>query len=125
MIRFSANLSMLFCEVDFLDRFELASCAGFKAVECTFPYAWDKGRLAEVLDAHGLEQVLHNMPPGNWKSGDRGIACMPGREGEFQDSVGLAIEYAKALNCPRLNCLAGRRPQDVSRDKVFFCWSRH
>jgi len=118
MIRFSANLSMLFCEVDFLDRFELASGAGFKAVECTFPYAWDKGRLAEALEAHGLDQVLHNMPPGDWKSGDRGIACVPGREGEFQDSVGLAIEYAKALNCPRLNCLAGRHPQDVSRDKV-------
>jgi hydroxypyruvate isomerase len=118
MIRFSANLSMLFCEVDFLDRFELACKAGFEAVECTFPYAWDKERIAEILGAHGLHQVLHNMPPGDWKSGDRGIACVPGREGEFQDSVGLAMEYAKALDCPRLNCLAGRRPPDSSLENV-------
>jgi hydroxypyruvate isomerase len=118
MIRFSANLSTLFCEVDFLDRFGLAARAGFKAVECTFPYGWDKGRLVEELEAHGLKQVLHNLPPGDWKSGDRGIACVPGREGEFQESVGVALDYAKALNCPRLNCLAGMRPPDVAPDKA-------
>ena len=118
MIRFSANLSTLFGEVDFLDRFGLAARAGFKAVECTFPYGWDKGRLAEQLASHGLKQVLHNLPPGDWKSGDRGMACVPGREGEFQESVGVALEYAKALNCPRLNCLAGMRPPDVAPDKA-------
>ena len=118
MPRLSANLSMLFTEVDFLDRFERAAEAGFKGVEYLFPYQWDKEQLAEQLQKYGFEQVLHNLPPGNWAGGDRGIACLPGREGEFQEGVGLAIEYAKALNCPRLNCLAGLTPEGVPADKV-------
>jgi hydroxypyruvate isomerase len=118
MPKLNANLSMLFNEVDFLDRFERAAKAGFKGVEFLFPYEWDKEQLAELLQKHGLEQVLHNLPPGNWTAGERGIACLPGREGEFQEGVGLAIEYAKALNCPRLNCLMGIPPQDVPADKA-------
>ena len=118
MPKFSANLAMLFGEVDFLARFERASRVGFKAVEYMFPYEWRKEQLAEQLDKYGLEQVLHNLPPGNWSGGERGIACLPGREGEFQESVGLAVEYAKAFKCPRLNCLVGIAPKGVSAEKI-------
>jgi hydroxypyruvate isomerase len=109
---------MLFSEVDFPDRFERAARAGFRGVECQFPYQWDKEALAEKLDKHGLEMVLHNLPAGDWNAGDRGIACLPERVGEFQEGVGLAIGYAKALRCPRLNCLAGLTPKDVPTEKV-------
>jgi len=118
MLKFSANLTMLFSEVDFLDRFECASRAGFKGVECQFPYPWEKEKVAEKLDKHGLELVLHNLLAGDWSAGERGIACLPGREGEFQESVGLAIEYAKVLRCPRLNCLVGLTPKEVPAEKV-------
>ena len=118
MLRFSANLTMMFNEVDFLERFERASKAGFKGVEYLFPYEWDKEQLAESLDKHGLEQVLHNLPAGDWAAGERGIACLPERVGEFQEGVGLAIEYAKALRCSRLNCLVGVTPEEVPAEKV-------
>ncbi|MFQ6121489.1 MAG: hydroxypyruvate isomerase [Dehalococcoidales bacterium] len=118
MLRFSANLTWMFNEVDFLERFERASRAGFKGVECLFPYQWDKNDLAEKLDRHGLEMVLHNLPAGNWAAGDRGIACLPERVGEFQEGVRLAIEYARALRCPRLNCIAGLTPKEVPAEKV-------
>ncbi|HEY82247.1 MAG TPA: hydroxypyruvate isomerase [Dehalococcoidia bacterium] len=118
MLRFSANLTMLFGEVDFLDRFERAARAGFKAVECQFPYQWPKEEVAERLDKYGLEMVLHNLPAGDWGAGERGIACLPGREGEFQEGVGRAIEYAKALRCPRLNCLVGLTPKEAAPEKV-------
>ena len=118
MPKFSANLSMLFNEVDFLSRFERASRAGFKGVEFLFPYEWEKQELVEELNKHGLEQVLHNLPAGNWVAGERGIACLPERVGEFQEGVGLAIEYAKALRCPRLNCLVGLTPSEVPVEKV-------
>ncbi|MCX8118823.1 MAG: hydroxypyruvate isomerase [Desulfobacterota bacterium] len=118
MPKFSANLTMLFNEVDFLDRFEKAAKVGFKGVEYLFPYAWKKEELRERLDRYGLVQVLHNLPPGDWQAGERGIACLPGREGEFQDGVGKAIEYAKTLGCPRLNCLVGKRPSGMAPDKV-------
>ena len=118
MLKFSANLTMMFNEVDFLGRFERASRAGFKGVEYLFPYEWSKEQLAEELDKHGLEQVLHNLPAGDWPAGERGIACLPERVGEFQEGVGLAIEYAKALRCPRLNCLAGITPKEVPTEKV-------
>ena len=94
MLKFSANLTMLFNEVEFLSRFERAAKAGFKGVEYMFPYEWKKEELAEKLDKYGLEQVLYNLPAGNWSTGERGIACLPQRVGEFQESVGLAIEYA-------------------------------
>ncbi len=118
MLKFSANLTMMFNEVDFLGRFERASKAGFKGVEFLFPYEWERQELAEKLDKHGLEQVLYNLPAGNWSAGERGIACLPRRVGEFQEGVGLAIEYAKALRCPRLNCIAGITPKDVPAEKV-------
>ncbi|MFN3988102.1 MAG: hydroxypyruvate isomerase [Rhodocyclaceae bacterium] len=118
MPRFNANLTMLFNEVDFLDRFEAAAQAGFEGVECLFPYAWDKQQIAERLDRFGLKQVLHNLPAGDWNAGERGIACHPGRVGEFQDGVGRAIEYATALGCTQLNCLAGIAPPGVAPERL-------
>jgi hydroxypyruvate isomerase len=118
MPKFSANLTMLFNEVDFLNRFERAAKAGFKGVEYLFPYGWSKEQLVNELGRHGLQQVLHNLPAGDWQAGDRGIACLPGRAGEFQDGVGKAIEYAKALKCPRLNCLVGKTPLGIPAEKI-------
>ena len=118
MLKFSANLTMLFNDVDFLSRFERAARAGFKGVEYMLPYEWKKEELAEKLDKYGLEQVLHNLPAGNWSVGERGIAGLPQRVGEFQEGVGLAIEYAKVLRCPRLNCLVGITPKEVPAEKI-------
>jgi hydroxypyruvate isomerase len=113
MPKFNANLTMLFNEVEFLDRFRAAKEAGFQGVEYLFPYAYPKEALTELLQAHGLTQVLHNLPAGNWAGGERGIACLPDRVGEFQDGVGLGIEYAHALGCTQLNCLVGITPVGV------------
>ena len=118
MPKLAANLTMLFNEVDFLDRFEAAAKAGFKGVEYLFPYPYPKEQLAEKLAQHGLIQVLHNLPAGDWAKGERGIACLPQRVGEFQDGVGKAIEYAYALGCKQVNCLAGIAPRDVAAEKV-------
>lgn len=118
MPNFAANLTMMFNEVEFLERFQAAARAGFKGVEYLFPYAYDKSVLAERLRAHDLKQVLHNLPPGDWQSGERGIACHPDRVGEFQQSVATAIEYATALGCEQVNCLAGIRPATVPPDKL-------
>jgi len=118
MPKFNANLTMLFNEVPFLDRFRAAAEAGFKGVEFLFPYAFDKDAIVERLDKHGLVQVLHNLPAGDWDAGERGIACHPDRVGEFQDGVGRAIEYATALGCRQLNCLAGIAPAGVDAEKV-------
>jgi hydroxypyruvate isomerase len=118
MPNFAANLTMMFNEVDFLERFQAAADAGFKAVEYLFPYAYDKSVLAELLQTHGLKQVLHNLPPGNWQGGERGIACHSDRVGEFQESVATAIEYATTLGCKQLNCLAGIRPATASAEKL-------
>jgi hydroxypyruvate isomerase len=101
---------MMFNEVDFLDRFQAAAGAGFKGVEYLFPYDFDKDELAGRLSDNGLVQVLHNLPAGDWGAGERGIGCLPDRVGEFQDGVGQAIDYASALSCPRVNCLAGIAP---------------
>ena len=113
MSKFCANLTMLWNELDFTDRFAAAARAGFKGVEYLFPYDHDKNRLAEQLRQHRLTQVLHNLPAGNWAQGERGIACHPRRVAEFQDGVGKAIEYAQALGCKQVNCLAGIRPSQV------------
>jgi hydroxypyruvate isomerase len=113
MPRFAANLTMLFTELPFMQRFEAAAKADFKAVEYLFPYAFDKKDLASALRANGLTQVLHNLPAGNWDSGERGIACHPDRVSEFREGVGMAIDYATALGCPQVNCLLGKLPQDV------------
>ena len=118
MPKFNANLTLLFNEVPFLDRFQAAAAAGFKGVEFLFPYAFDKNEIAERLHRHGLIQVLHNLPAGNWDGGERGIACHPDRIGEFQDSVGRGIEYATALGCKQLNCLAGVAPAGFDADTV-------
>jgi hydroxypyruvate isomerase len=109
---------MLFQDVDFLDRFEAASKAGFKGVEYLFPYAYPKEQLAERLKKYKLTQALHNLPAGNWAAGERGIACHPDRIGEFQDGVGKAIEYANALGCKQVNCLAGLAPKGVPIEKA-------
>ena len=118
MLRFSANLTMLFAEVDFPDRFEKAAKAGFKGVEFTFPYAWPPEQLADQLSRHGLKQVLHNLPAGDWDGGERGIAVLPDRTTEFRNGVKLAIRYAKTLQCHRLNCLAGIAPQSISEETL-------
>jgi hydroxypyruvate isomerase len=118
MPKFAANLTMLFNELEFTERFEAAAKAGFHGVEYLFPYAYPKEQLAEELDRHGLVQVLHNLPAGDWAQGERGIAVLPDRVGEFQDGVGTAIDYAKALGCTQLNCLAGIRPDGMPDEKV-------
>ncbi len=107
MPRFAANLTMLFTDLPFLDRFAAAHAAGFDAVEFLFPYAFPKAAVQAALTEHNLRLVLHNLPAGNWEAGERGIACDPARTGEFRDGVGRAIDYATALGCPALNCLAG------------------
>jgi hydroxypyruvate isomerase len=118
MPKFAANLTMLFNETGFIERFAAARAAGFDAVEYLFPYDFPKDQLAEQLQKHGLKQVLHNLPAGNWGGGERGIACHPDRVGEFQEGVGRAIEYARALGCPQLNCLAGIAPKNTGRDQA-------
>lgn len=118
MAKFDANLTMLFTEVDFLDRFEKAANHGFTAVEYLFPYAWQAEKLQELLRKNNLQQVLFNLPVDEWADGSRGIACIPGREQEFQENVGRAISYAKALQCPRLNVLVGLTPEGVDAGKV-------
>jgi hydroxypyruvate isomerase len=116
MPKFAANLTMLFNEVDFLDRFGAAATAGFRGVEYLFPYPYPPDALVEALRKHRLVQVLHNLPAGDWAKGERGIACLPGREGEFQEGVGKAIAYAKALQCRQLNCLVGVAPAGADGD---------
>lgn len=118
MPKFAANLTMLFNEVDFLARFEAAAKAGFRGVEYLFPYPFPKEALAEQLAKNALVQALHNLPAGDWAKGERGVACLPGRESEFRDGVGLAISYAKALGCRQLNCLVGIPPKDAERGTV-------
>lgn len=118
MPRFAANLTLLFNEVPFLDRFERAAQAGFDAVEFLFPYAWPVAEIKARLDAHGLQLVLMNLPPGDWDAGERGLACLPERVGEFREGVARGIEVAKALGAPQLNCLSGITPRGVSADLI-------
>ena len=114
MPKFSANLSMLFTEHAFLDRFEPAAKAGFKAVEFLFPYAFSAADIKARLDSHGLQLVLHNLPAGDWEAGERGIACHPDRVEEFRAGVAQAVTYAQALGVGQLNCLAGKTPAGTS-----------
>lgn len=114
MPKLAANLTMLFTEHPFLDRFEHAARAGFAGVEFLFPYAWSAHDIKQRLDAHGLTLVLHNLPAGNWDAGERGIACHPDRVAEFRDGVATAIGYAKTLGVGQLNCLAGKAPEGVA-----------
>lgn len=107
MPRFAANLSMMFNEYDFLDRFQAAADAGFKAVEYLFPYDYPPETIAGRLHNAGLEQALFNMPPGNWAAGDRGLAALPERRAEFEAAVDLAIRYAGIIGTPFLHMMAG------------------
>ncbi|MHA7926928.1 MAG: hydroxypyruvate isomerase [Marinobacter sp.] len=116
MPRFAANLSMLFTEVDFPERFAMARAAGFEGVEYLFPYAYPKELLSQMLSDNQLTQVLFNLPPGDWEAGERGIACLPDRVEEFRAGVDRAIEYARALGCRQLNCLAGPKPASIADD---------
>jgi hydroxypyruvate isomerase len=115
MPRFSANLSMLFGEHDFLDRFDAAARAGFKGVEYVGPYDHEPDAVAARLAKNGLAQVLFNLPPGDWGKGERGIAVLPDRIDEFRRGVDTAITYAKALGCGQVNCLAGIAPEGADR----------
>ena len=118
MPRFAANLSMLYNEFAFIDRFAAAAADGFKSVEFLFPYAYTPSELARRLADHGLQQVLFNAPPGDWDAGERGVACLPGREAEFRAGVARALEYAEALNCPRVHLMAGLAPADADRAQL-------
>ena len=118
MPRFAANLTMLFNEVPFLDRFERAARAGFETVEFLFPYAFPKEEVAARLKGNRLKLVLHNLPAGDWDAGERGIACLPDRVDEFREGVGRAIEYGSALGAPQLNCLAGKAPLGATDDML-------
>jgi len=118
MPRLAANLSLLFNEVPFLDRFEAAANAGFTAVEFLFPYEYGAAELRARLDGNGLKLALHNLPPGEWGKGERGIGCHPDRVAEFRTGVDRAIEFATALGAPRLNCLAGIAPIGVPAERL-------
>jgi len=118
MPRFAANLSMLYNEVDFLDRFAAAARDGFTAVEYLFPYAYPAAELAARLQGSGLQQVLFNAPPGDWDAGERGIACIPGREAEFREGIAQAIAYAQTLKCPRIHVMAGLVPAGLDAATV-------
>jgi len=115
MPKFAANLSFLFTDMPFLDRFEAAAKAGFKAVEYLFPYEWPAEEIASRLKANGLTQALFNLPPGDWSKGERGLASLPGREAEFEAAVAKGLEYAEVLGCRRLHAMAGLRHHGASR----------
>jgi hydroxypyruvate isomerase len=118
MPRFAANLSMMFGELPFLDRFAAARAAGFSAVEFLFPYDFPAAEIAKRLADNDLAQVLFNAPPGDSDKGERGITCLPGRQQEFRDGVRLALDYAAALSCPRLHLMAGIATAGVARDTL-------
>jgi hydroxypyruvate isomerase len=115
MPRFAANLSMMFNELPFLDRFAAAAKAGFKGVEFLFPYEHPATEIRKRLDDHALTLALFNMPPGDWSKGERGLASLPGRQGEFRDGVNQALDYAAALGGKLLHCMAGIVPAGVSQ----------
>ncbi len=118
MPRFAANLSLLYPEHGFLDRFEAAARDAFEGVEFLFPYAWPAAEITARLRANGLQQVLFNAPPGDWDGGERGLACLPGREAEFREGLQQALRYAQDLGCERLHVMAGRVPAGLTRDAV-------
>ncbi|MCA3271734.1 MAG: hydroxypyruvate isomerase family protein [Roseomonas sp.] len=118
MPRFAANLSMMFNEVPFLDRFALAAKAGFKGVEFLFPYEHPAAEIAARLKDNGLHQVLFNAPAGDFGKGERGMAAVPGKQAAFRESIKLALEYAAVLACPRLHIMAGLKPEGVAHDTL-------
>lgn len=116
MPRFAANLSLMFNELDFLDRFAAAAAAGFEAVEFLFPYDYAPGEIRARLDAHKLALVLFNLPPGDWGAGERGLAALAGREAEFGSGLDMALDYAQALGCRRLHAMAGLAAHGANRE---------
>lgn len=118
MPKFAANLSFLFADAPFPARFKRAAAAGFKGVEYLFPYDYPAHDVAEWLRNNDLEQVLFNLPPGDWAAGERGLACLPQRQGEFAESVEQALNYAMLLDCERLHCMAGLRPVGVGEAEL-------
>jgi hydroxypyruvate isomerase len=118
MLKFCANLSQLYIEYTFLDRFGAAAVDGFKGVEYRGPYDYPKDVIADLLRQNNLQQVLFNLPAGNWDAGERGIACLPGRQEEFRSGLETAIDYALALDCKRLNCLAGLAPKGAAHEEL-------
>jgi hydroxypyruvate isomerase len=125
MPKLAANVSMLFPQLPFLERFAAARKAGFRYVEYQFPYDHDAGEVAKRVRDAGVEVVLHNLPPGNYAKGERGIACLPGREREFREGIERGIAYAKAAGCPRMNCLAGLAPADGEHRATLVANLRH
>ena len=128
MPNFAANLSMMFTEVPFLERFKAAADAGFRAVEFLFPYQHAASEIAARLQENNLAQALFNLPPGDWEKGERGQGILPGREQAFADSLDLAIGYAKALRCDQVHCMAGIAPRGVARETlndIFIANLRH
>lgn len=118
MPRFAANLSMMYTEHSFLERFAAAANDGFAAVEFLFPYEFPADTISGLLKNHGLRQVLFNAPPGDWKAGERGISALPGREREFREGFQRALEYAAALDCPRVHCMAGLAAAGADRARM-------
>ncbi|MDZ7937482.1 MAG: 2-oxo-tetronate isomerase [Rhodoferax sp.] len=134
MPRLAANLSLLYNDVPFLERFAAAAADGFAGVEFLFPYAWDAAAIAQQLALHGLRQVLLNAPPGGadlqamalaWDAGERGTACLPGREDEFQAGFVQALRYAETLQCPRIHVMAGCVPADVAHEVLLATYVRN
>jgi hydroxypyruvate isomerase len=124
MPKFAANLSTMFTELSFLDRFAAARDAGFDAVEFLFPYAFEPEQIGRRLERYNLQLVLHNLPPGDWSAGDRGIACDPRRTDEFKAGLELALEYAQELGVKQLHCMAGKIPPKVPYERaraVYIC----
>ncbi|MDQ8703844.1 hydroxypyruvate isomerase family protein [Streptomyces sp. LHD-70] len=117
MPRFAANLSMMYTEHPFLDRFAAAAADGFEGVEYLFPYDHDPAELRRLLDRHGLRQVLFNAPPGDWDAGERGLASLPGREAELRAGIDRALEYASALGCRQVHVMAGLVPRDATPEQ--------
>ena len=118
MPKFAANLSFLFADVPFPERFQRAAAAGFNGVEYLFPYDYPASEVAAWLQAADLEQVLFNLAPGDWAAGERGLACLPHRQGEFAESVEQALDYAVLLDCERLHCMAGLCPAGVAETEL-------
>ncbi|WP_437351083.1 2-oxo-tetronate isomerase [Neorhizobium petrolearium] len=118
VLKFNANLTQLYTEYDFLERFAAAAADGFQGVEYRAAYHIPKDVLADCLKSNGLQQVLFNLPLGNWEAGERGIACLPGREDEFRQGLEMAVDYARTLGCPQLNCLAGLKPEGMQDAEV-------
>ncbi len=125
MPRLAANLSMLYAEHAFLDRFAAAARDGFRGVEYLFPYDHPVEQIAQRLAEHGLTQVLFNAPPGDWAAGERGLACLPGREAQFQEGLQQALHYAQALRCERLHVMAGVVPPGLAHADARACYLRN